>query len=398
MQNRNTRMRTMGCVGRALAALVVVMSLASCHRTPPAVSYIAEGHPEHLSDWHVLIADGGRLSLNGGVVPYDLNTPLFSDYAHKLRTIWMPKGQAAKYDPEKAFDFPVGTIITKTFYYPRVDGAAKDAKAVAVNYDTAADFDGAKLKLDHVRLIETRVLVRRDKGWEALPYVWNADQSDAELARTGDQIPIELQRAGEAAQPITYVVPNVNQCAACHVSDVKSRLFEPLGPKARHLNRDYVYDGKAENQLAYLTRIGYLTGAPEAATAPKNANWADPKEDLTARARAYLDINCGHCHNSKGAANTTALHLNMGAPADLHLGLCKPPVAAGRGTGDFKFDIVPGKPDESILVYRVSTDETGVMMPEIGRKSVHREGAELIKAWIAAWQSSCDQKVEQSAQ
>ncbi|HEX7642856.1 MAG TPA: SO2930 family diheme c-type cytochrome [Burkholderiaceae bacterium] len=388
MQIRNTAMRVMG---RALAVLAFVTPLAACDRTPAAVTYIPEGHPEHLSDWHVLAADGGRLSLNAGVVPYDLNTPLFSDYAHKMRTIWMPKGQAAKYDPEKAFDFPVGTIITKTFYYPRVDGAAKDAKAVAVNYDTAGDYDGARLKLDKVRLIETRVLVRREKGWEALPYVWNAEQSDAELVRTGDTIPIELQRPGEKAQPITYVVPNVNQCAACHVSDVKSRQFEPLGPKARHLNRDYVYEGKAENQLAHLTRVGYLTGAPDADAAPKNADWADAKEDINARARAYLDINCGHCHNTKGAANTTALHLNMGAPADLHLGLCKPPVAAGRGTGDFKFDIVPGKPDESILMYRVSTDETGVMMPEIGRKSVHREGVELIRAWIAAWQGSCDQ-------
>lgn len=394
MLNRNTRMLRSG--GRALAALALASCLASCHRTPPAVTVIAEGRPEHLSDWHVLYKDGDRLALNGGVVPYDLNTPLFSDYAHKFRTIWMPKGTAAKYDPEKAFDFPVGSIITKTFYYPKVDGAARDAKMVAVNYDTATDFDGGKLKLDKVRLIETRVLVKREAGWEALPYVWNADQSDAELARTGDQIPIELKRTGEDAKPITYVVPNVNQCAACHVSDIKTRQFEPLGPKARHLNRDYVYDGKAENQLAYLSRIGYLSGAPEPTAAPKNADWADEKQDVTARARAYLDINCGHCHNSHGAANTTALHLNMGAPADLHLGLCKPPVAAGRGTGDFKFDIVPGKPEESILVYRVSTDETGVMMPEIGRKSVHREGVNLLKAWIAGWPGdACEQKSTQ---
>ena len=384
--------------GRALAGLTLLTLLASCNRTTGPVNFLADGRPEHLSDWNVLLVKGDHLQFNAGVVPYDLNTPLFSDYAHKLRTIWMPKGTSARYDAENAFDFPVGTIISKTFYYPRVAGAGigkgGDPKVVAVNYDAAGDFDGANLNLEKVRMMETRLLVRREKGWEALPYVWNADQTDAVLERTGAQISIELQRSDVPgpAKPITYVVPNVNQCAACHVSDIKTRQFEPLGPKARHLNRDYVYDGVAENQLAHLSRIGYLSGAPEPASAPRNANWADTTQDVNARARAYLDINCGHCHNSKGAANTTALHLNMGAPADLHLGLCKPPVAAGRGTGDFKFDIVPGQPDQSILVYRLNSDETGLMMPEIGRSSVHKEGVELIKAWIAAWQGSCERK------
>jgi uncharacterized repeat protein (TIGR03806 family) len=379
-------------LGRSVFALPLLASLFACDRTPPPVSFIAEGKPAHLSDWHVVTSQDKKLVLNGGVVPYDLNTPLFTDYAHKLRTIWMPQGVSAKYDAEKSFDFPVGTIISKTFYYPRVAGAANDAKSVAVTYDTSADFSGSGLNLDKVRLIETRVLVRRTNGWEAFPYVWNAEQTDADLARTGDQIPLELQEQNTPAKRITYVVPNVNQCAACHVTDIKSRQFEPLGPKARHLNRDYAYDGVAENQLTHLTKVGYLTGAPDPITAPRNANWADKSQDLNARARAYLDINCGHCHNAKGAANTTALHLNMGAPADLHLGLCKPPVAAGRGTGDFQFDILPGKPDQSILTYRISSAETGLMMPEIGRSSVHKEGVELIKAWIAAWPGTCAQQ------
>ncbi len=116
--------------------------------------------------------------MNAGVVPYDLNTPLFTDYAHKLRTIWMPKGSSAKYDAENAFDFPVGTIISKTFYYPRVKGRASDgSRKVARPADMSGDFDGAALNLDKVRLIETRLLVRRAGGWEVFPYVWNADQS-----------------------------------------------------------------------------------------------------------------------------------------------------------------------------------------------------------------------------
>ncbi len=77
------------------------------------------GRPEHLSDWHVVFRDGGRLALNERVVPYDLNTPLFSDYAHKLRTMWMPAARAATYSATESFEFPVGTIFSKTFYYPR---------------------------------------------------------------------------------------------------------------------------------------------------------------------------------------------------------------------------------------------------------------------------------------
>src|SRR5258707_10137256 len=88
----------------------------------------------------VLYLDRGNLALNDGVVPYDLNTPLFSDYAHKLRTIWMPRGRSAKYSADGGFEFPVGTIITKTFYYPRPKAAARDQKAVARTYDQSADF------------------------------------------------------------------------------------------------------------------------------------------------------------------------------------------------------------------------------------------------------------------
>jgi uncharacterized repeat protein (TIGR03806 family) len=374
----------------AVCAAALLLTLAACNRQQPAVTFITEGKPEKLSDWHLLAADGARLALNAGVVPYDLNTPLFTDYAHKLRTIWMPKGSSAKYDADKSFDFPIGTIIAKTFYFPRVEGEARDAKAVAVSFDNKADFSGADLDLKKVRLIETRLLVRRADGWIALPYVWNAEQTDAELMRTGAQIPLEQVREDKSRNALTYVVPNVNQCASCHVDNVKSKKFEPIGPKARHLNRDYVYAGEAKNQLDYLTSVGYLTGAPAATAAPRNADWQDKAQTLDSRARAYLDINCAHCHNDKGAANTTALHLNMGAPADLHLGLCKPPVAAGAGTGGFNFGINPGKPDDSIMVYRLSSFEPGVMMPELGRSSVHREGVALIREWIGAMKETCD--------
>jgi uncharacterized repeat protein (TIGR03806 family) len=371
---------------RVAGVALVLAALSGCARTPQPVHYFADGRPEHLSDWHVVFRDGERLALNERVVPYDLNTPLFSDYAHKLRTLYLPRGTPARYDATRTFDFPVGTIITKTFYYPQGGGTAT---SVARTYDQSRDFAGEGLDLASVRLIETRILVRRAQGWEALPYVWNAAQTDAELARTGDEVALELVDQDGTREAFTYVVPNENQCAGCHVTDLKSKAIAPIGLKARHLNRDYAYAGGAENELAHLEKLGYLTGLPAPAEVPRNANWRDTREPLEARARAYLDVNCGHCHSPTGPADTTALSFDVGSPVDRHLGLCKPPVAAGRGTGDHLFDIVPGHPDDSILPFRMASREPGVMMPEQGRGTVHREGLELIREWIAALPGEC---------
>jgi uncharacterized repeat protein (TIGR03806 family) len=370
----------------ALTAVLAACALAACTQAPPPVHFFASGRPEHLSEWHVVFRNRGQLALNERVVPYDLNTPLFSDYAHKFRTMWMPAGSAAKYSATEVFDFPVGTIFSKTFYYPRAVGGAN---AVSRTYDQSRDFAGPGLDLANVRLIETRLLVRRESGWEALPYVWNADQTDAELARTGDEARLDLVGGNGEVEQFTYVVPNQNQCAGCHVTDLKTKRIAPIGPKARQLNRDYSYPGGAQNQLAHLQKVGYLTGLPDLREVSRNANWLDASQPLEARARAYLEVNCAHCHNPTGPADTTALAFDIATPVDRHLGLCKPPVAAGRGTGNHLFDIVPGHPDDSILPFRMASRETGVMMPEQGRGTIHREGVALIRDWIASLPGSC---------
>ena len=366
--------------------------LAGCQQGMAPVAFHAEGRPQKLGDWHVVEVHDGKLQLNAGVVPYDLNTPLFTDYAHKLRTIWMPAGTSAKYNPTDTLDFPVGTVISKTFYYPR-DSSGKPGDVLRTD-DYSHDFAGEGLDLAKVHLVETRILVHRQDGWAAIPYVWNEAQTEATLARTGAVLPMTLVADQPAAgiparEDFNYVVPDESQCASCHAQDWVSRKIHPIGPKARHLNKDYHYAEGSANQLEHLVKLGYLGGLPAAADVPRDANWEDPHAPLDARARAYLDINCGHCHNANGAANTTGLTLDYTTPEDRHLGICKPPTAAGQGTGDHFFDIVPGQPDESILPYRLSSTEPGVMMPELGRSTVHREGVALIKAWIAAQPGSC---------
>ena len=368
---------------RLALAAALLAALAGCSRAPVPVSFIAEGRPEHLSEWHVLNVSGGRLFPNTGVLPYDLITPLFSDYAHKLRTVWMPAGVSAKYSADQAFDFPVGTILSKTFYYPRASG-----EAVLRTYDAEPGAPAAGLDLSRVRLVETRLLVRRADGWTVLPYVWNAEQSEAELQRTGDEKALDLVDAQGHGEKFTYVVPNENQCASCHVTNLKSGVFTPLGPKARNLNRTLAYADGPQNQIARWVRAGFLTGVP-AGDLPRAADWHDAQAPLGDRARSYLDVNCAHCHQGGATASNTSLRLDALGPADWSLGLCKPSVAAGKGTGDRIHDIVPGKPDESILPFRLASTEGGVMMPELGRSTVHQEGVQLIRDWIAAMPGHC---------
>ena len=375
---------------RSLAMLALVSLLSACGSRDSDVHFFAEGQPKALSEWGLLKVEDGRLSLNEGVVPYDLNTPLFSDYAHKLRTVWMPKGKSASYAAQNSFAFPVGTIISKTFYYPLPGNGKWDGKSVA---RTAGNDDlrNEALDLSRVRLIETRLLVRREKGWEAMPYVWNEAQTDAVLKRAGDLISLELVDSAGGREAADYQVPDQNQCASCHATDNKTRALHPIGPKARHLNRDFAYAAGSENQIAHLARVGYLTGAPDPAQAPRNANWQDAAHaKLEDRARAYLDVNCGHCHSQTGPAITSGMWLDAAITDRLKLGFCKQPVAAGKGTGNRLYDIAPGQADASVLVFRMDSDDPSVMMPELGRSVVHREGVELIREWINAQKGACD--------
>ena len=101
------------------------------------------------------------------------------------------------------------------------------------------------------------------------------------------------------------------------------------------------------------------------------------------RARAYLEINCAHCHSADGPAKTSGLMLDYHETNPAALGVGKAPVAAGRGSGGRFYGIVPGKPDASIMVYRMEATDPELMMPEMGRKQTHEEGVALVREWIA---------------
>ncbi|HLU66684.1 MAG TPA: SO2930 family diheme c-type cytochrome [Kofleriaceae bacterium] len=311
-------------------------------------------------------ADGPAQVPAEGVVPYEVNSALFSDHASKHRFLWLPPGASMRYQAEGAFELPVGSVLIKTFGY------------LADLRDPSAG----------ERLVETRLLVHGEDGWYGLVYLWDEAQADAHLQVAGAVVPVEWIHKDGEPRALDYLVPNTNQCAQCHVSD---QVAEPIGVRARHINRDFAYPDGVDNQLAYLTRAGLLTGAPaDPDQAPRAAVWDDPTTGTVAeRARAWLDINCAHCHSPGGPARTSGLDLRASQEEPARYGVCKPPVAAGGGSGGRQYGIVPGAPDESILVYRLESVEPDVRMPELLRQTVHEESLALVREWIAAMEGSC---------
>lgn len=325
-------------------------------------SFVEEPFPKHLSGWRLFVGGAKPLTPNKGVVPYDLNTPLFSDYANKYRFVWMPEGTSATYSEDGVFQFPVGTVLAKTFAYPATEDSSKE------------------------RIIETRLLVNTKTGWVGLPYVWNAEQTDASLELVANPTEVTHKADDGTVQKIHYIIPNSNECKQCH-DNLKTTL--PIGPKARNLNKDFQYaDGKA-NQLAYWTKVGYLKGAPAAETAPKVPAWNDVASgSLESRARAYLDNNCAHCHQPGGAAEASGVNFQF-THSDLRkLGACKMPNSAGY-SGGHQYDLVPGNPAESILLFRMESTKAKEMMPEIGRSLSHKEGVAVVREWLATLNGGC---------
>ena len=313
----------------------------------------------NLSSYRLFADKANPLSnANGGII-YDLNTPLFTDYAYKYRFVFVPEGSQAAYRSQDVFDFPVGTIIAKTFTIKadlRDDASAED-------------------------IIETRLLIHRKEGWKALPYIWDQGKTDAVLTVTGGTQDVSWIDINGEQRSTQYVIPNTNNCANCHGTDT----LLPIGPKARSLNKDYAYDSGTANQLDYWADHGILVGAPDdKSTIDTIPLWGDTSADLDDRARGYLDINCAHCHSPAGAASTSGLYLEYYRAFGYEVGECKTPVAAGGGAGDLDYDIVPGDAAASIMDFRMDSNESNIRMPEIGRSIIHTEGVELIRQWINA--------------
>ena len=340
-----------------------------------------------LSDYNLFTdASDPTAGPTRGGVPYDLSTALFSDYTSKYRFVFVPEGKTVGYNPSEALDFPVGTVITKTFALP----------------ENTAMPDGAEL------VIETRLLIHRVDGWMALPYYWSSE-SEATLAIAGKRL-TDLTTINNQGQTLTfdYAVPKAADCNSCHSivpdlagpDDQREQIFLPIGPKARCLNKDFSYpDGTVYNQLQYWSEGELLTGLPADFNSVEQAPVFNDEThipslsdaELNDKARAYLDINCAHCHRADltlpadyaGPAGSSGVQLEYNrvyADSPGKFGVCKDPVAGGKE--GYPYDVIPGNADESYLLFRIETTDSRHKMPELGRSTTHQEGAQLIRSWI----------------
>jgi len=348
-----------------------------------------------------------RKDPNGFGVPFDLNTILFSDYAVKYRFLFMPpdgSGGAPKkalfqdhancdtlniYDCFTAtLKFPPGTVFAKTFAFP--SAGAED-------------------------VVETRLLIKRhransDPYWVGLAYQWITDpdgKRHADLKIEGatksvtydydDPDPeVKVEQGNRVHYKGTvekYGVPNAGACVLCHNGDDLEAGSPPIGPKVRNLNKDHDYsDAGRMNQLAYLQQKGLLDLPDEPAKLEKLAKWnvpgssgdpADSPADIHKRVRAYLEVNCMHCHNPAGNAQNSGLSLDsFREPMDEGHGICKPPIAAGRAADFANYDIRPGSASQSLLPYRLSSVQPGIRMPPLARTVQQKEAVELVTKWV----------------
>ena len=326
-------------------------------------NFIFKHAHENLSDYNFFEKPFRDHIPKNNVVPYTIASPLFSDYAEKLRFISVPEGSKISFDNENNFIYPINTFLIKTFFY----------------YHDISDINSNR------RLIETRILKNTSAGWIALPYIWNEEQTDAVLNLAGGRMRVSWVHYDGNPLEVLYSVPNMNQCKNCHTLN---NIQQPIGPKIRNLNLDFIYSDGIQNQLTKWVSISILDSLPKLEILPRTVNYNNEKDGtINERARAWLDINCAHCHSKGRPAETSGLYLNYEEKNETAIGIFKPPIAAGRGSGGLQYNIVPGHPEESILEFRISSTDPGIMMPELNRKLIHKEGVELIQDWIRGMDS-----------
>lgn len=289
-----------------------------------------------------------------GVVPYDLINTLFTDYAQKNRFIWMPQGVKAQYiSDEQPLEFPDGTAVIKNFYYENT------------------------LPNDETRIIETRLMIRKDGEWKFANYVWNDSQTEAFLDLNGSDTEISWLLNGEF-KSTTYRIPSESECFICHKIEESAVL---IGPKPHNMNKVFNFEDGPMNQLEKLKRYGYLDAQSLPSNISQMPDWTQVSNPLEDRMRSYLDVNCAHCHQEMAHCGYTPIKLNweMTSSHD-NLGLCVP---VSEPLPGMSFTVTPGNPERSGMYYRFMSTELSIQMPLIGKSMIHEEAGELMYEWIS---------------
>lgn len=288
-----------------------------------------------------------------GVIPYEPINTLFTDYAHKNRYIWMPQGVKAEYvSDNQPLNFPDGTAIIKNFYYDNV------------------------VPNNNTKILETRLMIRKNGEWMFINYVWNEAQTEAYLDLSGSDVPIEWIENG-TTKSANYRIPSESECFICHKIEEEKVL---IGPKPRNLNKVFNYADGPMNQLEKLIRHGYLNGDNLPQDLAAIPDWTHTSNPVEVRMRSYLDANCAHCHQEMAHCSYTPIRLDWDMTASPeNLGLCVP---VSEPLPGMDYTIMPGNANRSGMYYRFTSDDVSTKMPLIGTSIVHEEAAELMNEWI----------------
>lgn len=323
--------------------------------TSPVVLDLSRVPYQKLSDYQLFEGDMKNQDPSLGVLPYKPISELFTDYALKKRFVWMPENAKASYVGDgKLLNFPTGTVLVKTFYYNNV------------------------LPSNTTRILETRLLIKKADGWIFGEYVWNEDQTEATLSETGQFIDLEWME-GNVQKSTTYRIPSNEECFTCHKSGLE---IIPIGTKPQHLNSTYTFDDGPKNQLEKWVDMGYLeNNYPTDITTV--VDWKNENLDIGLRVRSYLDINCAHCHQEGSYCDYRPIRFAFSETADpANLGICiTPDQDLGNGLTQIVF---PGRPQRSVLDFRINSVDQATRMPLLGRTLVHEEAVAMINQWITA--------------
>ncbi|MEY8761512.1 hypothetical protein [Chryseobacterium tongliaoense] len=318
-----------------------------------------------LSTYSFFTGELKNLNPSSKVIPYEPASSLFTDYASKKRFVWMPEGTKATYDADdKTLNFPVGTVLIKSFYYTTIQP----------NNTT--------------KIIETRLMIRKSSGWVFAEYLWNDDQTEANLITgadftSGSSKNITFKKDNNNVITTDYRIPSESECFACHKLDNKP---VPIGVKPQNLNTGYAYSGGIKNQLQKLVDEGYLVSYPS--NIVSTVNYKDTSKPVDIRLRSYLDINCAHCHQQNARCDYRAIRLSFSQTTSLsNMGVC---VNADEPIDQSLEKIItPGNHNKSVMNFRLNSVDESNRMPLLGRTVVHDEGVALLQQWINSLNQSC---------
>lgn len=330
---------------------------------PNPASTTAQDFPRRLSETGLFTSTRNHQPAPG-VVPYSVNAPLWSDGATAERLLAVPGDGHIGFGDQQPWRFPDGSVLARTVFIEQEPGKAASRQRM-----------------------ETQILHLEGDVWRPYSYVWNGDQTDADLADSAGASRRIIQKVPGGRRELNYRVHARTECVLCHNPWVEKKTLvfgvqsaSPLGVNTPQLNRHCDKNATSANQLTMWYQMGLLAWAPDLAKLPRLVDPYDEFGDLDRRARSYLQTNCTHCHQAN-AGGTTPIDLSYELPLQQTKTVGIRPIQGTFNIAGAKI-IAPGDPASSVLYYRVAKLGGG-RMPRIGSTQVDERAIRMIRDWIA---------------